>query len=599
VLATASACVSGSPSTRLPGAIVVATAGAVPDDSESRLVALLRALGFQVRTASAASAAEGLDPVFYPETAAGLLDATQARAVRDRVRGGLAVAVEGENALSRALGIRFQGKRVDATGGRGSLRYELEAKWRTAASAPLFFADAPAAFKTPGGVSLEAEGKLGRGRYVFLSVPAIAPEGQVRFPGLGELLRAGLGIAPAPLERDAMEVYFEPGLRQGVDADELARIWTSRGIRTVFLAGWHLGLFRYGDVVRTLRSRGIRVYLWLAPPMVTHAAWDAHPECRELAATGLQVKGDWRSLFALEDPACMELAVREWEQVISAAPWDGVNIAELYFEGPVSGAGDPASYTPFHPWVRADASSRLGFDPVSLFAGKPRADRLRAFQAYRADLVNDLHRRVLGFLAARLRGRDLVVTLVDDTLDPKVDVNVGVDAARVSSVAREMGFRVEVEDPYSVWSDAPGRYERLRAAWDARGGAVVDVNVVDREQPNPTTKPSGAELALIVAAAAGAKGVAIYAESTVMPADWATIRAALASSARMEPAGNAIVLKSPVDVLFRPPPGWGWVSVDGSPAKIDVRGRALISSGTHRLRPSKRPSGLRARAFAP
>ena len=46
--------------------------------------------------------------------------------------------------------------------------------------------------------------------------------------------------------------------------------------------------------------------------------------------------------------------------------WDGVNVAELYFES-LEGASNPARFTPMNDDVRADFKRVGGFDPKLLF----------------------------------------------------------------------------------------------------------------------------------------------------------------------------------------------------------------------------------------
>ena len=51
--------------------------------------------------------------------------------------------------------------------------------------------------------------------------------------------------------------------------------------------------------------------------------------------------------------------------VLNRYEWDGVNIAEMYFEN-THGPEDAKNFTPMHPYVRKAYKERYGYDPVEL-----------------------------------------------------------------------------------------------------------------------------------------------------------------------------------------------------------------------------------------
>ena len=54
------------------------------------------------------------------------------------------------------------------------------------------------------------------------------------------------------------------------------------------------------------------------------------------------------------------------KQLVSRFDWDGVNLAELYFES-LEGAANPARFTPMNQDVRDEFRGLNGFDPIELF----------------------------------------------------------------------------------------------------------------------------------------------------------------------------------------------------------------------------------------
>ena len=66
--------------------------------------------------------------------------------------------------------------------------------------------------------------------------------------------------------------------------------------------------------------------------------------------------------------------------------WDGVNLAELYFES-LEGAGNPARFTPMNDDVRAEFRAQAGWDPIEIWTRHNDAASLRQFLDFRAGLA--------------------------------------------------------------------------------------------------------------------------------------------------------------------------------------------------------------------
>src|SRR5437762_1399163 len=79
-------------------------------------------------------------------------------------------------------------------------------------------------------------------------------------------------------------------------------------------------------------SNGMLVYAWLDPPQVSEKFWTEHPEWQELNYKGEAVRPSWRYPMALTSPACMAAVKGIFKEFLEKYDWDGVNLAELYFE---------------------------------------------------------------------------------------------------------------------------------------------------------------------------------------------------------------------------------------------------------------------------
>jgi hypothetical protein len=371
-------------------------------------------------------------------------------------------------------------------------------------------------------------------------------------------------------------VFVDPG---GLPANErdparIAELLKRGGARVAEIAGWNYDFndpaqdYDYAALLNALHARGILAYLWLEPPFITLRLWQDHPECREKTQTGRDAMVDWRSLIALEDPACFALATESWTRVVTKFPWDGVNVAELYFEPNIKAA----NYTPFS---RA-ALEQFGGDPAKNPAG---------FERFRTDLVTSLNRRVLSFLNGlpNARRRALELTVIDDTLDPVQGKAVGSDVRQLATVATKAGAGLIVEDPFTTWTDGPLRYDKLgphvRALMPV-GAAQLDVNVVDRAGARPTAKMTGAELSLALGSAAAPLGsVALYSLGTLTAQDLAAVPGALGSSVATTDLG---VYGSQTVQVTSPLPGRRSLTVDSIPWPA-ANGTAIVPPGNHVL----------------
>ena len=211
---------------------------------------------------------------------------------------------------------------------------------------------------------------------------AVSPgeRGYERFPYLSHAL-ADLGLDP-PFRSTRLWAFFDSSYRLRVDLDYFAARWRKSGISALHVAAWH---FYDPDAERdaylkrliaACHANGILVYAWLELPHVSEKFWDDHPEWREKTGVLQDAQLDWRKLMNLTNRDCFRAASAGVKDLIARFDWDGVNLAELYFES-LEGICNPSRFTPMNDDVRALFRAAGGFDPIELFQDAQRR-RVRA-----------------------------------------------------------------------------------------------------------------------------------------------------------------------------------------------------------------------------
>ncbi len=186
-----------------------------------------------------------------------------------------------------------------------------------------------------------------------------------------------------------------------------------------------------------------------------------------------------------------------WRDLLERFEFDGVNVAELYYS---------SLSVPAHP------------SAVAQF-GSGRAREGDAWLRFRRELVTRLDREIVQRVRSLDPSLDVVLTVIDDTLDPKLAERIGSDVSALAQVARDTGASLQIEDPYTTWTRGPARYvvlDRRVAGLGRPRRTFLDVNVVRREYAYPTPTMTGAELDLSVAAAGRTSGrIALYSAATL------------------------------------------------------------------------------------
>ncbi|MBI3472983.1 MAG: hypothetical protein HY013_16625, partial [Candidatus Solibacter usitatus] len=215
--------------------------------------------------------------------------------------------------------------------------------------------------------------------------------------------------------------------------------------------------------------------------------------------------------------------------------WDGVNLAELYFES-LEGARNPSRFTPMNDDVRRLFRETAGYDPLENFSA-------RTFLDFRAHLARRMQGEWMAELQRHRQSKahlDLVLTHVDDRFDTGMKDSIGADAARALELLDEHDFTFLIEDPATVWHLGPKRYPEIAARYEGltRHGSklAIDINIAERYQDvYPTKQQTGTELFQLVHLAAGSfPRVALYFEKSLEAPDLPLLAAAAAAARRRD-----------------------------------------------------------------
>jgi uncharacterized protein YdaL len=525
------------------------------------------------------------------------------------VRAGGNCIADGRTEFSKELEIEYRDSTISVSRIRDRLYVEESIGWRTPESCYRFDVDEKDrvfAIDEETEAPLVIGREFGEGKFIYFGV-RFDPEsdaGYSRFPYAIEYVRRYLGLTPV-VRREALEFYFDPGYRHSMSIEELVKHWARIGVRAIHAAGWHQYpkySYDYNRLIQLCHANGILVYAWLEPPQVTYKFWQDHPEWREKNVDGEDVRASWRYPMALTDPACLEAMISEYQSLLSSHDFDGVNLAEIYFESGIDGPADPQKLTPMHSSARAEFKQLHGFDPAALLQqGSAQFWRKQSaawskYEDYRVDKMVQVHERLLELAESvqRLRpGFDVVVTALDSLGNRELRRTQGIDVDRIIDLKKRFRFSLNVEDPQSAWSDDPRRYRDIVESYRHRLGEdlMLDLNILafrTREQPTmfPTLIQTGTEaLALVSIAHEEVDRVVIYAESSINPQDLPLMAYAAAGTARLEHLGNGSYrISSPLSVTLDLQTDGRLAIVDGEPRTAVSPGKFLIPAGTHVVR---------------
>ena len=411
------------------------------------------------------------------------------------------------------------------------------------------------------------------------------------------LFRSGLEL---PLRTTQLWAFFDSAYRIRADVDYLAQRWRKAGIGVLHVAAWHnmepdAQQDEYlARLIEACHRNAILVYAWLELPHVSEKFWADHPAWREKTALGQDAQLDWRKLMNLQNPECRREVEKQVGVLLQRFDWDGVNVAELYFES-LEGASNPARFTPFNDDVRAEFKQVEGFDPKLLFdvnspfSGGKDAEKLRKFLDFRTRLASRMQGEWLdafGRLKASKPYLDVVLTHIDDRFDPSIRDALGADVARSLPMIQARHSTLLVEDPAPLWGLGAERYSKLADKYNEltrdRQHLAVDINVVERYQDvYPTKKQTGVELLELVHEAANSFArVALYFENSLEKQDLSLLPAAATAATLTQTAGGEVEINAaePTRVAWKGP-----VAIDGKLWPVQDAEYVLAPAGKHRL----------------
>jgi uncharacterized protein YdaL len=510
-----------------------------------------------------------LDPrevLIVPHAAATALGAADVERIARFVKGGGQLILDGRSRLAEAVGIRFPGGTVTVQRVSDQAQVDLPLQWRPAVTMQRFRVPDRAAILSndmDNHSRVAGTFSVGSGKVLYLGVQfdPYTTDGVSHFPFLFEhALKAFDRTQQA--RRRSTELYFDPGLRTEVSIEDLATLWRRMGVRVVYASAWVFTprySYDYDRLIRVCHANGILVYAWFEFPQVSPLFWAQHPEWREKAGAGDKLTS-WRLAMNLANPKCREAALGFMSSVLDKWAWDGVNLAEINFDGKADG-DKPWAMVPLNDDVRRSFRSAHHFDPKELFnPASPhwwKRDKAgwNSFLEYRTALVTDLHRAFLTELQPFAKtGKEVIVTMLDSLEHPEVRPDTGLDSMAIVGLMKEFPFTLQVEDPASAWKNPPSRYVRLadryRSILPPGARFMIDINVIPNRDVDsthlPTSPAVGAELAATVRAARSASDrVALYGDATIRTVDLDLISYAAAERASVSAGDTTWSVQTP------------------------------------------------------
>ena len=590
------------------------------DTSQVNFVKALSSVGVDVRALDVSAfleVPENVNLIIVPRAAAAQLSEQQQLFLVHALQAGMNLILEKGSSLAQSIGIRPGEETVEVRRVTDEYYPQVGITWIRPDSLQAFDIDLDyVSYYTDKDSQhpVVVGGEYGQGKYLYFGAlfDPHTDGGYGRFPYFIDLLERQFMLVPA-VRRHNVEVYFEPGDREDIAIEDLVKVWRNNGVRRIYVSAWHFYeeyTYDYERLIDLAHQNAMLVYAWLELPHVSQKFWDDHPRWRERTATGREAIVDWRRHMNLDNEDCRQAVFDELRMALTGYDWDGVNLAELYYESPL-GYRWPEMFTPMNDQVRETFARDHGFDPKLLFDSaseyywKRNPDAALAFDRFREDLIVELHRKFLEYLYSLKREHrldwEVVVTTIDHLLSPDVGRATGINTLRLAELARRTPFTLQIEDPQALWPLGPDRYTRILEAYAGvteQMPLVLDINVVPYRDMSlsqaPTAQPSGLELyQLARAAGSGQTRVAFYSEASLYEVDFPMLPFVMAIEASEQITDRAWTIESPYTVsVAMDARAHNDVMVDGKIWPAYHRGRVLIPAGRHTIQPLSRLKNL-------
>ena len=528
--------------------------------------------------------------------------------IRHYVEDGGNLITDGKNKLIESLGFKFLNSDVPIHQLRESYYPQEIVTWNEKARAPKFEStdnDEVFAEDAISGLPIAVGREVGKGKVIYFSTlfDPNSALGYSHYPYALEYVKRYLQLQPV-VKRENLEVYFDPGLRQNTSIENLVKLWIKEGIRVIHISGWHQYPkydYDYKRVIRLAHANGMLVYAWLEPPQVNQKFWEKHPEWREKNYLGKDVRPSWRYPIALSDENCVKAILQEYMKFLNAYDWDGVNLAELYFEAGL-GFSEPEKFTPMHQSACAEFQKKYGFDMRQIF-NKQSANYWQHNASAKADVINyrvnkiaEIHNRFLKAItdyAKKKSGFGVIVTFMDTYFSPEIRTNHGVSSDKMLELQKKYHCYLQPEDPQSKWSTDPTRYAAFGKYYAEKmaepSKLLVDLNILtfrskDHVSPFPTLVQTGIEsYHLINSASIGAPRFTVYSEASCNSQDLFYFSYASSAPVKYEYIKNGYSVNSPYSFVLRLPKNIKVIHVDGQEMIGYRENNFLIPAGEHTI----------------
>ena len=518
------------------------------------------------------------------------------------------IITDGKSALAGLLGIRFASNEIMIRKVRDHYFPEEHITWPNPVAAFKFepeYDDITFCYDEATRFPLIIGRNIDKGKMIFISslFDPYTESGYSLYPYLMIYMQEFLNLRPI-VRRNKLETYFDPGFRTAFSVESLVSQWVQQGIHIVHAAAWHIYpkyTYDYKRLIDLAHANGILVYAWVEPPQVSQAFYNTHPEWREKNYLNRDVRPSWRYPVALTDDACLNAATTEYLSILNRYDWDGVNLAELYFEAG-KGFDDAELFTPMHPSAKNEFKKYYGFapeklfDPATQYYWKKNTAAKNAFINYRTEKLNRIYDRFLREFSkfrSKKNGFDLMVTCMDGYGSPELRENIGVDMDNILALQNKYKFRLQVEDPENRWSNDPNRYFTMGSSYQAklRDSSLLslDLNILSFRKPDSlkgfsTTIQTGVESYLLVnAAARGAGRFTIYSEASINQQDLALLPYAAAAQVQYSDVNGGMIFNSPYSFTLKLPSEYREIILDGYMTTSSRDNSFFIPAGVHKV----------------
>ena len=544
--------------------------------------------------------------LIVPYTSVESLKPTDYNIITGFVKSGGNIITDTKNYLSEELGIKYTSTQIKVEGIRDNIFHEEKIVWSDPELVNKFETndvDEIFCFDQATEFPMVIGKKHGNGKVIYIS-SKFDPHSQLgysHYPYLLEYVRKYFKLKPT-IKKNSLEVYFDPGFRSKISIEKLVKQWVKQGIRIIHAAGWHQYpkyTYDYKTLIKLAHSNGILVYAWLEPPQVSLKFWVDHPEWREKNFLGEDVRPSWRYPVALTDAQCVNTMKNEFVKFLQSYDWDGVNLAELYFEAG-SGFKSPNLFTPMHHSAQQEVKEKYNidltkiFEPTSKYYWENNPQVRKTVVDYRVNKLNEVYETLLTSfqtIADRKKGFQIIVTAMDSYGSPELREYIADDTDNVLKLQRKYDFILQVEDPQNLWSTNPTRYYDIGKQYlekiSDKSKLMLDLNILKFRNENdvipfPTLTQTGTEsFHMVRSASLGAPRLTVYSESSVNPQDLYYMPYALASEVKYKVTKDGFEYYSPTSFTLELPKSVTSISLNNNTISPGRNNSFIIPAGTH------------------